>query len=95
MPDGVSRRERAIFEKGTMRLGTLELEEKYRKPLLAVLMAGVFVAILNQTQNLIISAGLLAGSLLCAHLVSQGTFQVGVGVGEITIIPLYRDMKGP
>ena len=32
-----------------MRLGTLDLEEKYRKPLLAVLMAGVFVAILNQT----------------------------------------------
>lgn len=34
------------------------------------------LALLNQTQNLIIGSGLLAGSLLCAHLVSQGKFQV-------------------
>lgn len=32
-----------------MRLGTVDLEARHRKPLLAVLMAGVFVAILNQT----------------------------------------------
>lgn len=34
---------------GVRRLGTMELEERFKKPLLAVLMAGVFVAILNQT----------------------------------------------
>lgn len=34
------------------------------------------LALLNQTQNVIIGSGLLAGSLLCAHLVSQGKLQV-------------------
>lgn len=34
------------------------------------------LALLNQTQNVIIGAGLLAGSLLCAHWVSQGKLQV-------------------
>lgn len=36
------------------------------------------LALLNQTQNVIIGAGLLAGSLLCAYLVSEGQFQVSV-----------------
>lgn len=34
------------------------------------------LALLNQTQNVIIGSALLAGSLLCAHLVSQGKLQV-------------------
>lgn len=34
------------------------------------------LALLNQAQNVIIGSGLLAGSLLCAHLVSQGKLQV-------------------
>uniref|UniRef100_A0A8C6TQR9 ATP binding cassette subfamily B member 6 (Langereis blood group) n=1 Tax=Neogobius melanostomus TaxID=47308 RepID=A0A8C6TQR9_9GOBI len=33
------------------------------------------LALLNQTQNVIIGSGLLAGSLLCAHLVSERQFQ--------------------
>lgn len=36
------------------------------------------LALLNQTQNIIIGSGLLAGSLLCAYLVSEGQFQVRV-----------------
>lgn len=36
------------------------------------------LALLNQTQNVIIGSGLLAGSLLCAHLVSEGNLQVSV-----------------
>ncbi|XP_068165695.1 ATP-binding cassette sub-family B member 6-like [Antennarius striatus] len=32
---------------------------------------------LNQTQNLVIGASLLAGSLLCAYFVSEGKFKVG------------------
>ncbi|XP_072513309.1 ATP-binding cassette sub-family B member 6 [Salminus brasiliensis] len=35
------------------------------------------LALLNQTQNLIIGSGLLAGSLLCAYFVTEGKFQVG------------------
>lgn len=34
------------------------------------------LALLNQMQNVIIGSGLLAGSLLCAHLVAEGHFQV-------------------
>lgn len=34
------------------------------------------LAFLNQTQNLIIGTGLLAGSLLCAYFVTEGKFQV-------------------
>lgn len=36
------------------------------------------LAFLNQTQNLIIGSGLLAGSLLCAYFVTEGRFQVPV-----------------
>lgn len=36
------------------------------------------LAFLNQTQNLIIASGLLAGSLLCAYFVTEGKFQVFV-----------------
>uniref|UniRef100_A0A8C7P6N4 ATP-binding cassette sub-family B member 6 n=1 Tax=Oncorhynchus mykiss TaxID=8022 RepID=A0A8C7P6N4_ONCMY len=35
------------------------------------------LAFLNQTQNLIIGSGLLAGSLLCAYFVQEGKFKVG------------------
>uniref|UniRef100_A0AAR2JLZ1 ATP-binding cassette sub-family B member 6, mitochondrial n=1 Tax=Pygocentrus nattereri TaxID=42514 RepID=A0AAR2JLZ1_PYGNA len=35
------------------------------------------LALLNQTQNLIIGSGLLAGSLLCAYFVTVDRFQVG------------------
>lgn len=34
------------------------------------------LAFLNQTQNLIIGSGLLAGSLLCAYFVTERKFQV-------------------
>ncbi|KAJ3584183.1 hypothetical protein NHX12_014679, partial [Muraenolepis orangiensis] len=34
------------------------------------------LALLNQTQNLIIGSGLLAGSLLCAYFVTEGKFQL-------------------
>lgn len=34
------------------------------------------LALLNEVQNLIIGAGLLAGSLLCAHFVTVDTFKV-------------------
>lgn len=33
--------------------------------------------VLNQSQNVIISLGLLAGSLLCAYFVTEGKFKVG------------------
>lgn len=42
------------------------------------------LALLNQTQNVIIGSGLLAGSLLCAHLVSEGHFQVSVVLPKAT-----------
>uniref|UniRef100_A0A672YTV0 ATP-binding cassette, sub-family B (MDR/TAP), member 6b n=1 Tax=Sphaeramia orbicularis TaxID=375764 RepID=A0A672YTV0_9TELE len=52
------------------------------------------LALLNQTQNIIIGSGLLAGSLLCAHLVSEGRFQVGDYVLFGTyIIQLYTPLN--
>uniref|UniRef100_A0A668A841 ATP binding cassette subfamily B member 6 (LAN blood group) n=1 Tax=Myripristis murdjan TaxID=586833 RepID=A0A668A841_9TELE len=52
------------------------------------------LALLNQTQNIIIGSGLLAGSLLCAHLVTQGHFQVGDYVLFGTyIIQLYTPLN--
>ncbi|XP_041662298.1 ATP-binding cassette sub-family B member 6, mitochondrial [Cheilinus undulatus] len=52
------------------------------------------LALLNQTQNVIIGSGLLAGSLLCAHLVSEGKFQVGDYVLFGTyIIQLYTPLN--
>lgn len=41
------------------------------------------LALLNQTQNIIIGSGLLAGSLLCAHSVSQGKLQVGSASADL------------
>lgn len=52
------------------------------------------LALLNQTQNLIIGSGLLAGSLLCAYFVSEGKFQVGDYVLFGTyIIQLYTPLN--
>ncbi|RVE75415.1 hypothetical protein OJAV_G00016570 [Oryzias javanicus] len=52
------------------------------------------LAFLNQTQNLIIGSGLLAGSLLCAYFVSEGKFQVGDFVLFGTyIIQLYTPLN--
>ncbi|KAJ0006025.1 hypothetical protein NQD34_015919 [Periophthalmus magnuspinnatus] len=52
------------------------------------------LALLNQTQNVIIGSGLLAGSLLCAHLVSERQFQVGDFVLFGTyIIQLYTPLN--
>ncbi|XP_028250245.1 LOW QUALITY PROTEIN: ATP-binding cassette sub-family B member 6, mitochondrial [Parambassis ranga] len=52
------------------------------------------LALLNQTQNVIIGSGLLAGSLLCAHLVSEGQLQVGDYVLFGTyIIQLYTPLN--
>uniref|UniRef100_A0A671Z1Y2 ATP binding cassette subfamily B member 6 (LAN blood group) n=1 Tax=Sparus aurata TaxID=8175 RepID=A0A671Z1Y2_SPAAU len=52
------------------------------------------LALLNQTQNVIIGSGLLAGSLLCAYLVSEGQFQVGDYVLFGTyIIQLYTPLN--
>ncbi|XP_062865489.1 ATP-binding cassette sub-family B member 6 [Trichomycterus rosablanca] len=52
------------------------------------------LALLNQTQNLIIGLGLLAGSLLCAYFVSEGKFQVGDYVLFGTyIIQLYTPLN--
>ncbi|XP_042558789.1 ATP-binding cassette sub-family B member 6-like [Clupea harengus] len=52
------------------------------------------LAFLNQTQNLIIGSGLLAGSLLCAYFVSEGKFQVGDYVLFGTyIIQLYTPLN--
>ncbi|KAM6945579.1 LOW QUALITY PROTEIN: ATP-binding cassette sub-family B member 6 [Aplochiton taeniatus] len=52
------------------------------------------LALLNQSQNLIIGSGLLAGSLLCAYFVSEGKFQVGdfVLFGSY-IIQLYTPLN--
>lgn len=36
------------------------------------------LAFLNQSQNIIIGSGLLAGSLLCAYFVTEGKFQVQI-----------------
>ncbi|KAM9486383.1 ATP-binding cassette sub-family B member 6 [Clarias gariepinus] len=52
------------------------------------------LALLNQTQNLIIGSGLLAGSLLCAYLVTVDQFQVGDYVLFGTyIIQLYMPLN--
>lgn len=52
------------------------------------------LALLNQTQNLIIGLGLLAGSLLCAYFVSENKFQVGDYVLFGTyIIQLYTPLN--
>ncbi|CAK6973178.1 ATP-binding cassette sub-family B member 6 [Scomber scombrus] len=52
------------------------------------------LALLNQTQNVIIGSGLLTGSLLCAYLVSKGQFQVGDYVLFGTyIIQLYTPLN--
>ncbi|XP_068612526.1 ATP-binding cassette sub-family B member 6 [Brachionichthys hirsutus] len=49
---------------------------------------------LNQTQNLIIASGLLAGSLLCAYFVTEGKFKVGDFVLFGTyIIQLYTPLN--
>nr|XP_042698898.1 ATP-binding cassette sub-family B member 6 [Chrysemys picta bellii] len=52
------------------------------------------LALLNQTQNLIIGLGLLAGSLLCAYFVTEKRFQVGDFVLFGTyIIQLYTPLN--
>uniref|UniRef100_A0A3Q2WT68 ATP binding cassette subfamily B member 6 (LAN blood group) a n=1 Tax=Haplochromis burtoni TaxID=8153 RepID=A0A3Q2WT68_HAPBU len=52
------------------------------------------LALLNQTQNAIIGAGLLAGSLLCAYFVTEGKFLVGDYVLFGTyIIQLYTPLN--
>ncbi|GLD67424.1 ATP-binding cassette sub-family B member 6, mitochondrial [Lates japonicus] len=52
------------------------------------------LAFLNQTQNIIIGSGLLAGSLLCAYFVTEGKFQVGDFVLFGTyIIQLYTPLN--
>ncbi|XP_030011624.1 ATP-binding cassette sub-family B member 6 [Sphaeramia orbicularis] len=52
------------------------------------------LAFLNQTQNLIIGSGLLAGSLLCAYFVTEGKFKVGDFVLFGTyIIQLYTPLN--
>ncbi|XP_061841085.1 ATP-binding cassette sub-family B member 6 [Nerophis lumbriciformis] len=52
------------------------------------------LALLNQTQNVIIGSGLLAGSLLCAYFVTEGKFQVGDFVLFGTyIIQLYTPLN--
>uniref|UniRef100_A0A8C7P9F2 ATP-binding cassette sub-family B member 6 n=1 Tax=Oncorhynchus mykiss TaxID=8022 RepID=A0A8C7P9F2_ONCMY len=52
------------------------------------------LAFLNQTQNLIIGSGLLAGSLLCAYFVQEGKFKVGDFVLFGTyIIQLYTPLN--
>ncbi|XP_062383415.1 ATP-binding cassette sub-family B member 6 [Sardina pilchardus] len=52
------------------------------------------LAFLNQTQNIIIGSGLLAGSLLCAYFVTEGKFQVGDYVLFGTyIIQLYTPLN--
>uniref|UniRef100_A0A8C8SHZ6 ATP-binding cassette sub-family B member 6 n=1 Tax=Pelusios castaneus TaxID=367368 RepID=A0A8C8SHZ6_9SAUR len=52
------------------------------------------LALLNQTQNLIIGLGLLAGSLLCAYFVAEERFQVGDFVLFGTyIIQLYTPLN--
>ncbi|TKS66342.1 ATP-binding cassette sub-family B member 6, mitochondrial [Collichthys lucidus] len=52
------------------------------------------LALLNQTQNLIIGSGLMAGSLLCAYFVTEGRFHVGDFVLFGTyIIQLYTPLN--
>uniref|UniRef100_A0A4W3HL01 ATP-binding cassette sub-family B member 6 n=1 Tax=Callorhinchus milii TaxID=7868 RepID=A0A4W3HL01_CALMI len=55
---------------------------------------GASLAFLNQTQNLVIGSGLLAGSLLCAYFVTENKFQVGDYVLFGTyIIQLYAPLN--
>ncbi|TTE66790.1 ATP-binding cassette sub-family B member 6, mitochondrial [Bagarius yarrelli] len=57
-------------------------------------LTGASLALLNQTQNLIIGLGLLAGSLLCAYFVTEGKFQVGDYVLFGTyVIQLYAPLN--
>ncbi|XP_039612390.1 ATP-binding cassette, sub-family B (MDR/TAP), member 6a [Polypterus senegalus] len=52
------------------------------------------LALLNQTQNLIIGSGLLAGSLLCAYFVTENKFQIGDYVLFGTyIVQLYTPLN--
>ncbi|XP_064185520.1 ATP-binding cassette sub-family B member 6 [Anguilla rostrata] len=52
------------------------------------------LAFLNQTQNLVIGLGLLAGSLLCAYFVTENRFRVGDYVLFGTyIIQLYTPLN--
>uniref|UniRef100_H3BEA4 ATP-binding cassette sub-family B member 6 n=2 Tax=Latimeria chalumnae TaxID=7897 RepID=H3BEA4_LATCH len=52
------------------------------------------LALLNQTQNLIIGLGLLTGSLLCAYFVTENKFQVGDYVLFATyIVQLYTPLN--
>ena len=62
------------------------------------------LAFLNQTQNVIIGSGLLAGSLLCAYFVTEGKFQVLItstcsvlsGGGNIqSVVCLITYIAGP
>ncbi|XP_022535973.2 ATP-binding cassette sub-family B member 6 isoform X1 [Astyanax mexicanus] len=56
--------------------------------------ASASLALLNQTQNLIIGSGLLAGSLLCAYFVTVDKFQVGDYVLFGTyIVQLYTPLN--
>ncbi|KAM9328441.1 ATP-binding cassette sub-family B member 6-like [Pholidichthys leucotaenia] len=52
------------------------------------------LALLNQSQNLVIGSGLLAGSLLCAYFVTEGKLQVGDFVLFGTyILQLYSPLE--
>ncbi|XP_058875412.1 ATP-binding cassette sub-family B member 6-like, partial [Acipenser ruthenus] len=52
------------------------------------------LALLNQTQNLVIGGGLLAGSLLCAYFVTENKLKVGDYVFFGTyIIQLYTPLN--
>ncbi|XP_056286985.1 ATP-binding cassette sub-family B member 6 [Pseudoliparis swirei] len=52
------------------------------------------LAFLNQTQNIVIGSGLLAGSLLCAYFVTEGKFKIGDFVLFGTyIIQLYTPLN--
>uniref|UniRef100_A0A8B9RAI5 ATP-binding cassette, sub-family B (MDR/TAP), member 6b n=1 Tax=Astyanax mexicanus TaxID=7994 RepID=A0A8B9RAI5_ASTMX len=55
--------------------------------------ASASLALLNQTQNLIIGSGLLAGSLLCAYFVTVDKFQVLHTLFTV-IISLYCSWAG-
>lgn len=52
------------------------------------------LALLNQTQNIIIGGGLLAGSLLCAYFVTEGKFKVEMGDLEIARVYFEIDWDG-
>ncbi|XP_067372125.1 ATP-binding cassette sub-family B member 6 [Channa argus] len=50
-------------------------EEAILKYQVSLYYSSASLALLNQTQNIIIGLGLLVGSLLCAYLLSEGQFQ--------------------